>query len=83
MQMYTNEMKRAVHSITAPKGFGLDIIEHNTEGITWIELVADEIKFMKLLDTDKRSAVEYMVRVKKALEDNGAIVQLTRRAVKQ
>ena len=81
--MYTNEMKRAVHSITAPKGFGLDIVEHNTEGITWIELVADEIKFMKLLDRDKRIAVEYMVRVKSALEDNGAIVQLTRKAVPQ
>ncbi len=81
--MYTDEMKRAVHSITPPKGFGLDIIEHNTEGITWIELVADEIKFMKLLDNEKRSAVEYMQRVKIALEDNGAIVQLTRRAVPQ
>jgi hypothetical protein len=81
--MYTDAMKRAVHSITAPKGFGLDIIEHNTEGITWIELVADEIKFMKLLDTDKRAAVEYMVRVKTALEDNGAIVQLTRKAIQQ
>lgn len=81
--MYTDAMKRAVHSITPPKGFGLDIIEHNTEGITWIELVADEIKFMKLLDNEKRSAVEYMVRVKQALEDNGAIVQLTRRAVPQ
>ncbi len=81
--MYTDEMKRAVHSITPPKGFGLDIIEHNTEGITWIELVADEIKFMKLLDNEKRSAVEYMQRVKTALEDNGAIVQLTRRAVPQ
>ena len=81
--MYTDEMRRAVRSIRAPKGFGLDIVEHSTEGIGWIELVADEIKFMKLLDTDKRSAVEYMVRVKKALEDNGAIVQLTRRAVEQ
>jgi hypothetical protein len=34
--------------------------------------------FMKLLDEEKRSAVEYMVRVKKALEDNGAIVLLVR-----
>jgi hypothetical protein len=33
---------------------------------------------MRLLDEDKRSAVEYMVRVKKALEDNGAIVLLVR-----
>lgn len=81
--MYTDAMRRAVHSINAPKGFGLDIVEHNTEGISWIELVADEIKFMKLLDTEKRAAVEYMVRVKQALEDNGAIVQLTRKAVPQ
>jgi hypothetical protein len=79
--MYTDQMKRAVRSITPPKGFGLDIVEHSTEGISWIELVADEIKFMKLLDTDKRAAVEYMIRVKNALEDNGAIVQLTRRAI--
>jgi hypothetical protein len=81
--MYTDAMRRAVHSITPPKGFGVDIFEHNTEGIGWIEIVADEIKFMKLLDTDKRAAVEYMIRVKTALEDNGAIVQLTRRAVPQ
>ena len=81
--MYTDAMRRAVHSINAPKGFGLDIVEHNTEGIGWIELVADEIKFMKLLDTEKRAAVEYMVRVKQALEDNGAIVQLTRKAIPQ
>jgi hypothetical protein len=33
---------------------------------------------MRLLDEDKRSAVEYLVRVKKALEDNGAIVLLER-----
>jgi hypothetical protein len=32
-----------------------------------------------LLDTDgKRQAVEYMIRVKKALEDNGAIVLIVR-----
>jgi len=37
---------------------------------------------MKLLDTDKRAAVEYMVRVKKALESNGAIVMITREAIK-
>jgi uncharacterized protein (DUF1330 family) len=33
---------------------------------------------MTLLDEDKRQAVEYMIRVKKALEDNGAIVLLVR-----
>jgi hypothetical protein len=41
---------------------------------------ADEKQFMRLLDREKREAVEYMVRVKKALEDNGAIVLLVREA---
>jgi hypothetical protein len=79
--MYTLEMKRAFHSITPPANFQVDLFEHNVEGMFFIEIVADERKFVKLLDEEKRSAVEYMVRVKKALEDNGAIVQVTRRAV--
>lgn len=79
--MYTLEMKRAFHSITPPKNFELEIYEHNVEGMFFLELVADEKKFVRLLDEEKREAVEYMIRAKKALEDNGAIVQLTRRAV--
>jgi hypothetical protein len=38
--------------------------------------------FMRLFDTEKPHAVEYMVRVKKALEDNGAIVMITREAIR-
>jgi hypothetical protein len=79
--MYTLEMKRAFHSVIPPKNFNLQIVEHNVEGVFFLELVADEKEFVKLLDEDKRSAVEYMIRVKKALEDNGAMVQLTRRAL--
>jgi hypothetical protein len=79
--MYTLEMQRAFHSITPPPNFGVEIFEHNVEGLFFIEIVADEQKFIKLLDEEKRAAVEYMVRVKDALEHNGAIVQLTRRAV--
>lgn len=74
-------MQRAFHSITPPPNFGVEIFEHNVEGLFFIEIVADEQKFIKLLDEEKRAAVEYMVRVKDALEHNGAIVQLTRRAV--
>lgn len=79
--MYTLEMKRAFHSITPPKNFGVQLFEHNVEGMFFIEIVADEQKFIKLLDEEKREAVEYMVRVKNALEHSGAIVQLTRRAI--
>ncbi len=74
-------MKRAFHSITPPPNFEVQIFEHNVEGMFFIEVVADEQKFIRLLDEEKRGAVEYMVRVKDALERNGAIVQITRRAI--
>jgi hypothetical protein len=72
--MYTDDMRRAFHSITPPKNFSLQLIDHDH----FITVKASEKQFMRLLDEDKRSAVEYMVRVKKALEDNGAIVLLVR-----
>ncbi len=79
--MYTLEMKRAFHSITPPPNFEVQLFEHNVEGMFFIEIVADEKKFVRLLDEEKRGAVEYMVRVKDALERNGAIVQVTRKAI--
>jgi hypothetical protein len=74
--MYTNEMKTAFRSLAhyAPKGFKLTIVDNET----FITVKASEPDFMKLLDEDKRRAVEYMVRVKDALEYNGAIVLLVR-----
>jgi len=74
--MYTDEMKRAFRSLDrfAPKGFQLELIDNDN----FITVRASEKSFMLLLDEDKRRAVEYMVRVKKALEDNGAIVLLVR-----
>lgn len=69
-------MAKAFRSLNhfAPKGFSLSV-EDNEYFIT---LRASEKQFMQLLDEDKRRAVEYMVRVKKALEENGAIVMLVR-----
>jgi hypothetical protein len=72
--MYTDAMKRAFHSITPPKNFGVQLIDNDN----FITVKAKEDIFMRLLDQDKRSAVEYMIRVKKALEDNGAIVLIVR-----
>lgn len=74
--MYTDSMRRAVNSLSnfCPKGFGLEIIDNDN----FITIRASEKNFMSLLDRDKRIAVEYMIRVKKALEDNGAIVLLVR-----
>jgi hypothetical protein len=76
MQMYTDSMKRAFHSIAhfAPKGFALQVIDNDN----FITLKAKEKVFMSLSGEGKRQAVEYMIRAKKALEDNGAIVLIVR-----
>lgn len=74
-------MQRAFHSITPPPNFGVQVFEHSVEGMFFLEIVADEQKFVRLLDEEKRAAVEYIIRVKDALEHNGAIVQITRKAI--
>ena len=74
-------MRRAVHSLDGhgPKGFALQIIDNDH----FLSVRASERQFMSLLDEDKRRAVEYMAKVKKALEDNGAIVLLVREGGKE
>lgn len=74
--MYTDEMKRAVHSLAhyAPKGFHLTILDNDD----FLVVRAKEKDFFSLVDEDKRRAVEYMVKIKKALEMNGAMVLLVR-----
>ncbi len=69
-------MRTAVRSLAhfAPTGFNLTIIDNDH----FLTVRASEREFMRLLDEDKRRAVEYMIRIKKALEDNGAIVLLVR-----
>lgn len=74
--MYTDAMTRAMRSLDhlAPKGFGVTIYDEEH----FIKVIASEKSFMILSDEDKRKAVEYMAKVKAALEDNGAIVWLVR-----
>lgn len=73
--MYTDAMKRAFRSLTPPKNFSLQIIDNDN----FLTVKAKEKDFMSLETVEmKRQAIEYMIRVKKALEDNGAIVLLVR-----
>ena len=72
--MYTDNMKRAFRSLNAPKNFNISIIDNDH----FLTVKADEKTFMRLTGEEKMMAVEYMIRVKKALEDNGAIVLLVR-----
>lgn len=69
----------AFHSIRAPKNFGVQLIDNDT----FITVKAKEDIFMRLSDEGKREAVEYMIRVKNALEYNGAIVLLVREGGKE
>jgi hypothetical protein len=77
--MYTDAMKMAFHSITPPKNFGVQLVDNEH----FISVRAKEDAFLRLSDQEKRYAVEYMIRVKKALEDNGAIVLLVREGGKE
>jgi hypothetical protein len=74
--MYTDAMRMAFRSLAhfAPKNFAVQVIDHDN----FITVKASEKAFMSLSHDAKRQAVEYMIRIKKALEDNGAIVLLVR-----
>jgi hypothetical protein len=67
-------MRRAFKSITPPKNFNVYIIDEEH----FLTVLAKEKDFMSLTGEEKFEAAEYMVRVKKALEDNGAVVLLMR-----
>ena len=72
--MYTPEMAKAFRSITPPNGFSLEVFDNEH----FITVKADAKQFFDLSDFEKRRAVEYMAKVKTALEENGAIVVLVR-----
>ena len=78
--MYTDQMKRAFRSLVPPKNFSLQVIDNDN----FLTVKAIEKDFMSLETVEmKREAIEYMIRVKKALEDNGAIVLLVREGGKE
>jgi hypothetical protein len=78
--MYTDAMRRAFRSLNAPNNFTLEIVDNDN----FITVKAKEKDFMSLETVElKRQAIEYMIRVKKALEDNGAIVLLVREGGKE
>lgn len=79
--MYTDAMARAFRSLDhfAPNGFSVRLEDNDN----FITVRANEKDFMSLDSQGKAVAVEYMIRVKKALEDNGAIVLLVREGGKE
>jgi hypothetical protein len=70
-------MRRVVHNIQPPKGFGVNIIDNEH----FLTIKLDEKQFVKMFHDEKIKALQYVVNLKNALEQNGAIVLVTREAV--
>ena len=76
--MYTDDMRKAVHSIIPPKNFGINIIDNDT----FLTIKLNEYDFISMVHDEKIQAVQYVAKVKDALEQNGAIVLVTRETIK-
>jgi len=76
--MYTDNMRKAFHSINAPKNFSVEVIDNEY----FLTIKLDEKKFLYMGHDDKISALQYVVKLKKALEDCGAVILVTREAIK-
>ena len=76
--MYTNDMRRAFHSIIPPKGFKVQIIDNEH----FLTIKLNERQFASMVHDEKIEALKYVVQIKKALEMNGAIVLVTREPLK-
>ena len=75
--MYTDDMRRIVHNLMPPKGFGVNIIDNEH----FLTIKLDEKEFIKMTHDEKIAALQYVVKLKDALEKNGAIVLVTREAL--
>lgn len=75
--MYTNNMRRAFHSVQPPKGFSIELIDNEH----FLTIKLDEKHFAGMAHDDKIAALQYTLQLKKALEMEGAIVLVTREAL--
>jgi hypothetical protein len=71
-------MRRAFHSILPPKGFAVELIDNEH----FLTIKLNEQKFAKMIHDEKIQALQYVLNLKKALEMEGAIVLVTREAIK-
>ena len=76
--MYTDSMRRAFHAVQAPKGFGVQLIDNEH----FLTIKLDERHFVGLMHDEKIAALQYVVQLKNALEMEGAIILVTREALK-
>lgn len=72
--MYTDQMARAVASIECPRNFYLDILDNDN----FVTLLIPAERLLLLTHDDKMAAVQYMIKVKAAIESLGGIVLVVR-----
>jgi hypothetical protein len=76
--MYTDQMRRAFHSIIPPNGFSVELVDNEH----FLTIKLNEQRFAKMFHDDKIQALQYVIKLKEALELEGAIVLVTREAIK-
>jgi hypothetical protein len=76
--MYTDSMRRAFHSIISPKDFKVNLIDNEH----FLTIKLNEYDFIKMGHNEKIEALQYVVQLKEALEMEGAIVLVSREAIK-
>ena len=67
-------MRRAAMSLTPPKDFSVEIYDNGE----FLVVRAHAQQFVNLYHDEKIQAAEYLIRMKKALEQEGAMVLLVR-----
>jgi hypothetical protein len=72
--MYTEEMAKAFHAITPPEGFAVDLYDNDQ----FITIMVDPASLVGLDEAAGQTIVQYILDVKKALEDLGAMVLVVR-----
>lgn len=75
--MYTLEMATAFRAITPPNNFGVTILDNDD----FLTIQIDPKDLTNLLDEDKPAVVQYINDVKKAFEEQGAVVMILREAL--
>jgi hypothetical protein len=70
--MYTPLMKKAVRSFQAPKDFNIDIVDYKT----FLTIQFYESQWRHYTDTERFQCIQYLNKVKGALENLGAKVAL-------
>lgn len=70
--MYTVLMKKAVRSFRAPKDFKIDIVDYNT----FLTIQFYESQWRHYTEAERFQCIQYLNKVKGALENLGAKVAL-------